>query len=76
MAKFIRASTEVVEYRGRKMANLPLNIDLVTKIIKTTVAHYPDNEGIPAIKFFGVDETWVYDDIEIRDSDYIKIINK
>jgi len=72
MAKFIKCSCENAEYHGYKQHNSPINIDLVTQIEKTTVSYYPDNEGTPAIKFHGINITWIYakNETKQRDKDY------
>lgn len=78
MAKFIRCSCEEAEYKGYKMHNNPINIELVTQVEKILVRYYPDNEGTPAIQFHGINKQWVYakNQIEQRDYDYESIVSK
>lgn len=59
------------------MQNNPINIELVTQVEKIQERYYPDNEGTPAIRFHGIDKTWVYgqDQAEQRDADYDSIVS-
>ncbi len=77
MSKFIKCSCENTEYKGYKMHNSPINIELVTQVEKTQHAYYPDNEGTPAIQFHGIDKKWVYakNQTKQRDEDYERIIS-
>lgn len=74
---FIRSSVPEVPYlRGAIVLNNPVNLNLVTSIELDTFNWYPDNEGLPAIKFRVVgdaDVTWVYKTKEARDADLNKI---
>lgn len=75
--KFIKCSCEDAEYKGHKMGNYPININLVTQVNKFQEKYYPDNEGTPAIYFHGIDKKWIYakNQKEQRDNDYEKILN-
>lgn len=77
MSKFIKCSCENTEYKGYKMHNSPVNIELVTQVQKIQEAYYPDNEGTPAIKFHGIDKKWVYakNQGKQRDLDYENIVS-
>lgn len=58
------------------MRNSPINIELVTQVIKVKEAYYPDNDGTPAIQFDGIDKKWVYatNEEKQRDIDYENIV--
>lgn len=77
MAKFIKCSCENTEYKGYKMPNSPINIELVSQVEKIQEKYYPDNEGTAAILFHGIDKKWVYSKQQTkqRDNDYDKIVN-
>lgn len=77
MAKFIQCSCAETEYKGNKMHNSPVNIELVTQVQKIQEAYYPDNEGTPAILFHGIDKKWVYakNQDRQRDRDYERILS-
>lgn len=76
MANFIKCSCEKTVYHGHEITNDPINIELVTQVSKFHKKWYPDNTGIPALKFHGIDKTWVYENEQDRDDDYDKIVNK
>lgn len=69
---FVRPDFEVVTYlRKENIINPFINLALVRSIEKTKYSWYPDNEGLPAIKFnFGENDSavWVYpkDNIDLR----------
>lgn len=77
MAKFIKCSCENTKYRNITQQNSPINIELVTQVLKTQEKYYPDNEGTAAIHFAGIDRKWVYSKEETlqRDADYDRIVN-
>ncbi|MGE7305727.1 hypothetical protein ACQKJG_18060 [Priestia megaterium] len=70
---FIECSTSSVKYRGEKVTNNPINLSLCTSIKKAQYSWYPDNEGIPCIKFNGCEEKWVYNNAAARDLDFKRI---
>lgn len=73
---FVKSSCEKTSYRGHKVENNPINLSLVTSIVKTRENWYPDNKGTPSIKFQGIDITWIYGihQTEQRDLDYENLI--
>lgn len=71
---FMTCTYTGVEYRGEFLENPPVNLTLCTTLIKTKVKWYPDNKGIPAIKFKGCDTTWVFVTEERRDREIKRII--
>jgi hypothetical protein len=77
MAKFIKCSCEGAEYKGYAMPNSPVNIELVTQVEKIQECFYPDNAGLPAIQFHGIDKKWVYEkrQKQQRDDDYERIVS-
>lgn len=79
MATFIQCSCEQTEYRGNKITNGAVNIDIVAQVSKYNESWYPDNEGTPAIRFCSGDSIihWIYgkDQLANRDADYEKIVN-
>lgn len=72
---FITASVESIVYlRGERIVNNPVNLMQCKSIQKRQYSWYPDNEGIPAIKFNGCDTEWVYKNTLDRDRDYERIV--
>jgi hypothetical protein len=71
---FIKPKIEQVRYRQYDLKNNPVNIDLCKELVKSTYAHYPDNEGIPSIIFKGCDAEWKFIDEKDRDEEYERII--
>ena len=74
MSNFIVCSVLETPYRNYKIKNNPVNIDLCTELIKHQEAWYPDNIGMPAIKFKGCGVKWVYRNEKDRDLDFDKIL--
>lgn len=74
MAHFIESSVPGVNYlRQTFLPNKPVNLDLCKSIEKSRLAWYPDNTGLPAIKFNGCDVEWAYHDASVRDADFERI---
>lgn len=68
---FVTSSVESIKYlRGETVVNKPVNLSLCKSIEKGKFNWYPDNEGIPSIKFNGCDTQWVYNDEDTRNKDY------
>jgi hypothetical protein len=72
---FFISSIERVNYRGGILDNKPVNLTLCKSIKKDRLNYYPDNEGIPSIKFDGCDVEWVYNDEAMRDKDFNRVVN-
>ena len=76
MAKFI-TTNKIPTSRYRNNTNKAINLDMCTTMHKVRYNTYPDNKGVPAIMFSmfsGVDEHWVFDRIEDRDSEFYDIV--
>lgn len=73
---FVAPAAEVVRYRGRNVMNHPVNLSLCQSLQKARYAHYPDNVGIPSIKFIGCDVEWVYSEEEQRHADFERLISR
>lgn len=78
MAFFIKPSIEKTTYlRGEKIINEPININVVTSILKSRTNWYPDNEGLPSILFRimgNMTLSWVYREEKDRDKDYERLL--
>jgi hypothetical protein len=75
MARFIECSTPSVEYRrGQTVENHAVNIDLCTRLRKSRLTWYPDNTGLAAIDFDGIDTKWAFRKEEDRNAEYTRII--
>lgn len=74
MAKFVTCSTPKRKYRSSEIVNHAVNIDLCQRVEKARVAWYPDNVGIPSIRFVGCGTEWSYMSDAERDADYDRII--
>lgn len=77
--RFIQCSFECINYRGHLLKNDPINIGNVNQISKDRLHFYPDNDGIPTIRFKmngGEDLIWHYNkkDERIRNEDFQKIV--
>lgn len=76
MKLFVKPSVKEVIYRSVKIENNPVNILHCKQVVATILRWYPDNKGLPAIKFFGCDAQWVFETEEERDSEIQRIITK
>ncbi len=76
MSRFITCSIDRRMYGSSELINHAVNIDLCRKIQKSRLQYYPDNTGIPSIKFAGCDAEWVYKTDAERDADYLRIISE
>lgn len=74
MACFIKCGVSKTAYRGNQLVNSPVNINLCTYISKENYFQYPDNTGLPSIRFHGCDVMWVFSDTASRDADFDKIL--
>ena len=75
MAKFVECSLAGRPYgRDGHITNHAVNIDLCTSLRKSRVHWYPDNTGIPSIKFEGCDTEWVFYNDKQRDEEYARLI--
>jgi hypothetical protein len=70
MPYFIRCSIEGVKYLNDIIINNPVNLELCKFIVKGNFKYYPDNIGLPSIKFEGCDSVWIYDSKEQRDLEF------
>lgn len=64
-----------MRYGASEITNSPVNLSLCKEIVKQQLKWYPDNMGLPTIKFEGCDTSWVYSCAESRDLDYKMIAN-
>jgi hypothetical protein len=70
MANFIEPRKENIQIRNQKFRNIPVNIDVVQGINKTTKRFYSDgywSVNAPAIEFVGTKVWWVFG--EDKDND-------
>ena len=75
---FATCCIDGANYRGAFVQNFPVNMAKVETFYKTKYRQYPDNEGIPAIRFMGLNHAefyWVYPDERTRDDDYKYILD-
>lgn len=70
---FHTCSVENVKYRSNVVTNKPVNLNHCISIEKVKFNWYPDNEGLPAIKFHGCGQEWVYPTVKERDADFLFI---
>ena len=62
-------------YNKRPVVNSPINLARVDYFECAKLGHYPDNVGLPTIRFCLIQDPtmwyqWVYPTIELRDQDY------
>ena len=76
--KFIEPNIEKVRnHRYSSHENKAINIYGVMSISKSHINHYPDNKGIPTLRFWfneNMSEDWYFDTEEERDRVYKKIL--
>lgn len=72
MAKIIHTTKREVKFGDYTVYNLPVNLDFVKHIRKTTLKM--EGEDKPAIEFIGTEETWLFDEKEERDQAYSQIM--
>ena len=73
-AQFISPVIEEIKYlRGEMVKNYAINITLCKHLEKSNYAWYPDNNGLPSIKFIGCDAEWVFKNETDRDAEYFSI---
>lgn len=76
MSNFVECSVPEVEYlRGEKVKNNAVNLDLCKFLRKTRYSWYPDNVGLPSIKFEGCDTEWVFKEETARDVEHARLAN-
>lgn len=73
MSSFIKPHTESIGGRYGSHKNLAVNLDLCRAIEKDKLKWYPDNDGVPSIKFIGCKAEWIFQSMEERDEAYEKI---
>ncbi len=71
---FIECSLPSRPYGSSVIVNPAVNLGLCKAIRKQRIHWYPDNTGIPSIKFEGCDIEWAYKTDADRDADYARII--
>lgn len=71
---FAVCATESVRYRRTDIQNYPVNLSLCKHIAKDMFNQYPDNIGMPTIKFVGCDCFWIYNKEEDRNEDFDRIV--
>lgn len=75
MANFIECTIPSIVYlRGQVVINHAINIDLCTRLRKSTLNWYPDNTGKPSVEFDGCDAIWVFETVEQRDKEYSRVV--
>jgi hypothetical protein len=68
MVLFVTPPEQEIQYvRGEIINNWPVNLELCTELVKIRVRWYPDNRGLPGIKFNGCDSEWAFTSEEERD---------
>lgn len=72
---FIKPRTPIIKCRGYSLDNNPVNLSLCQSVQKGRISYYPDNTGIPCIKFLGCNTEWAYTSAEERDKDFEAITN-
>lgn len=72
---FIQCIRPEITYRNSLVKNNPVNLALCTSIQKGKLNWYPDNVGLPTIKFNGCDTEWAFYKDEERDLEFDKIAN-
>lgn len=70
---FIQCVRSEITYRHSPVQNNPVNLALCKSIQKGRLIWYPDNEGLPTIKFNGCDTEWTFYKDEERDLEFEKI---
>lgn len=71
---FVSSIVPYVHYRGVKLHNKAVNLALCASIEPSRIYAYPDNEGIPSLKFNGCDAEWAFNTEDGRNSDYERIL--
>lgn len=72
---FLQPTHKIVQYRQYNEINHPVNISLCKGLVEFQEAYYPDNTGIPALRFEGCDIRWIFSDEEDRKKEIDRIIN-
>lgn len=76
---FIECDTPEQRYRGETIINRTVNLSLVASFEKKKYNWYPDNDGLPGIRFYSFDNNkiahWAYKDEKHRDFQYQCIID-
>lgn len=75
MNQFIKPPFEKLNYgRYENRINIPINLANVNGIEKYQLKYYPDNDGVPGIKFLGTETKknedgiiWIFHNVEERD---------
>ena len=77
MANFIKCSVDSIEYFGKEKINPPINLDRIIYFVKGNESYYPDNTGVPSIRFIYDKDLeviwWYHRHEEMRDEDYKRI---
>lgn len=72
---FVQPTYKIVRYRQYDETNHPVNISLCQGLVEFQEAYYPDNFGIPALRFQGCYIRWIFPDEEERQKEIDRIIN-
>jgi hypothetical protein len=71
---FLEPIHNVVKYGKYDIVNHIVNISLCKGIEKFQEKYYPDNEGIPALKFKGCDIRWIFPNKNERQKEINRIL--
>ena len=83
---WIKTVHEQTKYNRHIINNPPINLDFVLTFDKSTYKIYPDNDGLPSIKFYTVNYNglsssnvcicaeWVFEDEEKRNKEYLRLL--
>jgi len=67
-----------IEGRYREVVNHPINLCNVLSFARGKYAWYPDNEGVPCIKFYMLNAKepleWIFPNKDARDKKYDEIL--
>lgn len=74
MTYFIQCTIPEIIYRNSAVQNHAVNIDLCTSLHKLRFAWYPDNVGLPSIRFVGTDVEWVFKTVDDRNFEFDRIV--
>lgn len=74
MVIFVECTLPSRPYRSSKITNHAVNLALCTSIEKSRIHWYPDNEGIPSIRFKGCDVEWAFNTDAQRDAEFERIM--